>query len=267
MTNSNHPLRSADPFIPKLKARASGVYARSLYLPVSRAARALRGLSRSVRGVHRQHEQRTHLPMVAWADVFPARPIYLTQTQKRAGNVTVGELAVLATAAAAMDRNDEIVEIGTFDGRTTLNFAINAPVEVPVFTLDLPPDVATRFTLAPGERAFVDKPAPGARFRGVAPPWSAGAARITQILGDSATYDWSLRIGRAGLVFVDGSHAYDYAKCDSETALRLVGHKGVVIWHDYGVWEGVTRALEEIEAKNHFGLRHISGTTLAVFKA
>jgi hypothetical protein len=44
--------------------------------------------------------------------------------------------------------------------------------------------------------------------------------------------------GQAGLVFVDGSHAYDYACEDSETAFRLVKSGGLVIWHDYGVWPG-----------------------------
>ena len=252
--------------LPRLNARANGVYARSLYLPASVVGRALLGISRSLRGVQRQHTQRTRLPVVDWSDVFSARPIYLVETQKRAGNVAVGELAVLATAAAAIAPKSEIVEIGTFDGRTTLNMAINAPANIEIITLDLPPDAPTQFELATGERTFVDKPAPGERFRRASPPWSAHAAKISQILGDSATYDWSRHIGRAGLVFVDGSHAYDYALSDSATALRLIANKGLVIWHDYGVWEGVTRALDEIETKNCLGLRRIRGTSLVVYR-
>ena len=72
--------------------------------------------------------------------------------------------------------------------------------------------------------------------------------------------------GRAGLVFVDGSHAHDYVIADTDTAFRLVRRQGVVIWHDYGVWEGVTRALEEIEASRHLGLRHVRGTSLVVWR-
>ncbi len=250
-----------------LTARARGFYARSLYLPVAGGARTLRGYSRRLRGVQRRHEQKTGLPEAAWSDVFSARAIRLVDAQKRLGNVTTGELAVLATAAASADRNREIIEIGTFDGRTTLNLAINAPESAPVVTLDLPQETSTRYELAANERLFVDKPAPGARFRAVPPPWTACAAKITQLFGDSATFDWTPHVGRASLVFVDGSHAYEYAKCDSSTALTLVGNKGVVIWHDYGVWDGVTRALEELEANNHLGLRHISGTTLVVFTA
>ena len=66
---------------------------------------------------------------------------------------------------------------------------------------------------------------------------------------------------------MDGSHAHDYVMADTETALKLAAHKGVVIWHDYGVWEGVTRALEEIEASRHLGLRHVRGTSLVVWQA
>ena len=66
---------------------------------------------------------------------------------------------------------------------------------------------------------------------------------------------------------MDGSHAYDYVVADTDTAIRLVANKGMVIWHDYGVWDGVTRALEEIEASRHLGLRHVRGTSLVVWQA
>jgi Methyltransferase domain len=179
----------------------------------------------------------------------------------------LGELAVLAQAAAAATPGNEVIEIGTFDGRTTLNLSLNAPSGSPVFTLDLPPDQATEFQLAAGERHFVDKPVPGERFRACDPQWREHAGRIVQLLGDSATFDWSAHLGKAGLVFVDGSHAYDYTVKDSETAFRLVARGGTVLWHDYGVWDGVTRALEQLEAERKLGLRHIRGTSLVVWRA
>src|SRR5262249_13779523 len=159
-----------------------------------------------------------------------------------------------------------VVEIGTFDGRTTLNLAVNA-ADADVFTLDLPPDERAAFALAPGERQYVDKPQPGARFRAAGPRWQAAARRITQLLGASATYDWSPYRGRAGLVFVDGSHAYDYVRKDSETAMGLVAAGGTVLWHDYGRWEGVSRALDELEAQRRLGLCHIAGTSLVAWRA
>jgi hypothetical protein len=245
------------------KARASGLYALSLYLPGALAARRLRDRSRALRGVRRGHA--THLPQAAWSELLARKPVRLVATGKANGNVNLAELGVLAQAAAAMPAGALIIEIGTFDGRTTLNLAVNAP-DARVITLDLPPADHAAFALAPGERQYVDKPAPGARFRAAPPPWSAAAQRITQVLGDSATFDWSPYRGQAGLVFVDGSHAYDYVRKDSETAFGLIGPGGMVLWHDYGRWEGVTRALDELEAERRLGLRHVRGTSLVFWR-
>ena len=206
------------------------------------------------------------MPVVPWQDVLPRLPVSIVEPHKRSGDVNLAELAVLASAAAAVKSGAEIVEIGTFDGRTTLNFAVNAPPQLSIFTLDLPAEAAPKFALARGERAYVDKPRSGRHFAQARPEFAAAAARITQAYGDSAAFDWSAHLGRAGLVFVDGSHAYEYVIADSGTALRLVADKGMVIWHDYGVWEGVTRALEEIEASRRLGLRHVRGTSLVVWR-
>jgi hypothetical protein len=246
-------------------SRLTGIYARSVYLPVSAFGRELRSLSRRVRGVTRG--RRTSLPVADWREVIDPAPVRLLQPRKTSGDVNLAELAVLASAAAATRTGEEIIEIGTFDGRTTLNLAVNSRPHLDVFTLDLPPDVAPKFALAQGESAFVQKPRSGRHFLEAPAEWAGPARRITQLFGDSATFDWSAHFGRAGLVFVDGSHAYDYVVADTDTAIRLVANKGMVIWHDYGVWDGVTRALEEIEASRHLGLRHVRGTSLVVWQA
>jgi hypothetical protein len=248
-----------------IAARARGLYALSVYLPISLMARRLRDASRARRGVRRETHA-TVLPQVKWSEVLVRGPIRLVETDKADGNVNLAELAILAQAAAATPPGASVVEIGTFDGRTTLNLAVNA-AQARVFTLDLPPDERAAFALAPGERQYVDKPQPGARFRACGPAWRAASQRITQLLGDSATFDWTPYAGTAGLVFVDGSHAYDYVRKDSETAMRLVANGGIVLWHDYGRWEGVSRALDELEAERRLGLRHIAGTSLVVWRA
>jgi predicted O-methyltransferase YrrM len=248
-----------------IAARARGVYALSLYLPVSLMARRLRDASRVRRGVHRPSHA-TALPQAAWTEVLRRRPIRLVETDKADGNVNLAELAILAQAAAAIPAGSLVVEIGTFDGRTTLNLAVNA-ADARVLTLDLPPQERAAFALAPGERQYVDKPAPGARFRACGPAWQGAARRITQLIGDSARFDWAPYDGRVGLVFVDGSHAYDYVRKDSETAMRLLAAGGIVLWHDYGRWEGVSRALDELEAERSLGLRHIAGTSLVVWRS
>jgi predicted O-methyltransferase YrrM len=248
-------------------ARLRGAYALNVFLPGSAFARRLRNLGRTVRGVRRPDQHATRLPQAHWPELLARKAIYLIETGKRDGNVNLAELAILAQAAAATKPGTVIVEIGTFDGRTTMNLAVNASAQVPVITLDLPSDHIVLHQLAPGERQYVDKPTPGERIRSSAWPWSAYARRITQLHGDSATFDWSEHDGKAGLVFVDGSHAYEYVRKDSETALRLLAAGGMVMWHDYGAWDGVTRALEELEASRTLGLRHVRGTSLVFWRA
>ena len=247
-------------------ARANALYALHAYLPISDFAQSARRLSRALRGKP-PSRQVTQLPQVSWREALAERPIRLVETEKRFGNVNRAELAVLALAAAHAPPAREIVEIGTFDGRTTLNLALNAPKDAPVVTLDLPADQATAFAIEQSEQSLVDKPVSGERFRACRPSLRAFAGRIRQVFGDSARYDWSPHHGRAGLVFVDGSHAYEYVHNDSETAFRLVQPPGMVIWHDYGVWPGVTRALEELEKSRNLGLRHIRGTSLVLWRA
>jgi hypothetical protein len=247
------------------RARGNAIYALYVYLPVSTAARSIKRISRALRG--RPDAGATGLPQAAWTDVLPKSPVRLTEVGKRDGNVNLSEVAILAEAAAGVPAGSEIIEIGTFDGRTALNLAINAPAGVAIATLDLPAGQPTAFPIDASERQYVEKASSGQRLRSCHPNWRDAAGRVVQLFGDSATYDWSPHFGRAGLVFVDGSHTYEYARGDSETAMRLVRPRGIVLWHDYGVWPGVTRALDELEASRKLGLRHIRGTGLVFWRA
>ena len=49
-------------------------------------------------------------------------------------------------------------------------------------------------------------------------------------------------------------------------SVELVEQGGVILWHDYGIWKGVTQALDEIEDENRFGLKNISGTSLVCWR-
>lgn len=161
------------------------------------------------------------------------------------GNVSGEEL--LAMCALIKHANCKAVfEIGTFDGRTTLNFAANLPDGGEVVTLDLPAEGldATRFAVEASDRQYIAKSTSGARFQG-----RPEAARIRQVFGDSGTFDFTPFNGRFDFVFVDGSHSYDYVKSDSQVALRLLrGGRGMIVWHDYGTpfWPGVTSGLDEL---------------------
>ena len=250
----------------RMKARVSAGYALRIYLPASILAEHIRAYFRRRRGTTTAASSR-RLACLPWSRILKGRRIRLVETQKHDGNVRVSELALLAQIAAAVPPGSDIVEIGTFDGRTTLNLAVNAARGVSIATLDLPASDRPALAVEESERRYIDKPRPGARLRACGEPWSTYAGRVAQLHGDSATFDWSSRYGRAGLVFVDGAHSYEYARKDSETAMRLVQAEGVVVWHDYGVWPGVTQALEELEAERRLGLCHIRGTSLVIWRS
>jgi predicted O-methyltransferase YrrM len=179
------------------------------------------------------------------------------------GNVTLEELVVLI-AAVAQRKPERLFEFGTFDGRSTLNLAATAGPEAEVYTLDLPQThlADARFVIDSREAKYVQKSVSGFRFAN-----TPEARKITQLLGDSATFDYGPYVGKMDFVFVDASHAYEYVMNDSRKALSLIGRRnGIIFWHDYSAWDGVTRALNELfEGAPAFAdLKWIEGTTLVM---
>jgi hypothetical protein len=59
-------------------------------------------------------------------------------------------------------------------------------------------------------------------------------------------------------VFVDGSHEYPEAAHDIQAWRRHLRPGGRIVCHDYGVFEGVTRAVDELMPRRKF-----AGATLA----
>lgn len=249
-----------------MQLRPQGLYSLLVHHPAARLGRILRTQSRRIRGKKSQYEQKTSLPKVsAWRYGRVLPPPRLAALSKRNGNVTLAELGVLASLASTCSGNSTLFEIGTFDGRTTMNLALNAPVSCSIVTLDLPKATSTRFDLAKGERHMVEKDASGDWFRQGPYLNPVERDRIQQVFGDSAQFDFSPYESKCSLFFVDGSHSYDYAKQDSLQALRCVAPNGTIVWHDYGVWEGVTRALEELARDRDLPLVHLAGTSLVVW--
>jgi len=248
------------------KERYHGFYSTNIYLPFSALSKNWRNFWRKRLGKKDQFMQDTHLPTVSWRRCTPPRPIRLLEFQKVNGNVRLSEVGILSRFAASCPAGRNIFEIGTFDGRTSLNFAINSLNDCKVFTLDLPPATDTKYALASGESYFVEKPEPGMRYKKHRNDNPDAVSRITQLEGDSATFDFSPYRENCSLIFVDGSHSFDYAMSDTDRALKMINANGVILWHDYGVWEGVTRALEQIEREKKLGLKNIRGTSLVYWR-
>ena len=179
------------------------------------------------------------------------------------GHVTEFEVKVISQLVNQLQPRC-MFEIGTFQGRTTLNMALNSPEDARIITLDLPPaDLNnTQMQIEKTEEMYVQKSESGERFKG-----HPQAYKITQVFGDSATFDYSPYHNRMDLVFIDGSHAYEYVLSDTENALKLVRKGGTILWHDYTNWEGVRRALNDYYLSGNptfRKLRHIGGTSIAI---
>jgi predicted O-methyltransferase YrrM len=250
----------------EMKGLLYGLYARSIYLACSHWSRRWRRFLHRGKGRESRFLQETTLPEITFRKLFKRSFSRIWETEKCNGNVRLSELGILATAAAECPAESRLFEIGTFDGRSTLNLALNSPPDCKVFTLDLPREVETKFAVAKGEKHMIQKAQSGTRYLRYTAPFPLLVSKITQLFGDSANFDFRPYENSCSLVFVDGSHAYEYARFDSATAMKLVRPGGVVLWHDYGVWEGVTRALEELEDFGRFGLINIKGTSLVHWK-
>lgn len=206
------------------------------------------------------------LPLTDIREVAPdTENVVVTEEMSVDGNVSEQELLILCQLVAHF-KPTSIFEFGTFDGRTTINLANNAAEDARVYTLDLPADLATstKYPLTSigehSDMAYIQKPEIGSRYKN-----KPGAEKIMQLLGDSATFDYAPYEKHMDLVFVDGSHAFDYVVNDTEAALLIARPGGTILWHDYGIWPAVTKVLENYyeQDKRFANLKQIAGTTLA----
>jgi predicted O-methyltransferase YrrM len=206
---------------------------------------------------------KSEIPSLDPAKVIGEEPsIQICEAGFANGNVTPLELIII-DQLIAKHSPERLFEIGTFDGRTTLNMAVNSRAGAHVYTLDLPGEQAssTALRIESYEKMYVEKPVSGARFIG-----KPCASKITQLYGDSATFDFKPYENSIDFVFVDASHSYEYVINDTRVALRLLrSGKGIIVWHDFTAWPGVTLALNEFQkaGKELRNVVQIAGTTLA----
>jgi SAM-dependent methyltransferase len=175
-------------------------------------------------------------------------------------SVTLFELSCILMAMRSV-RAQRVLEIGTFNGNTTLNIAANLPIGGEVTTIDLPIEAPPEPALAldqPSERNITDRAILGEQFKGRQCP-----AKIRQVLGDSAKLDFAALGKGFDLAFIDGCHAYNYVKSDTERVLSVMRPGGIILWHDYAMIESVSRAVDEFRGR-FASLCALEGTRIAV---
>lgn len=218
---------------------------------------------------------RAELQTVHYGTLIADCPITIAEPVARDGNVRLDELAII-NGIVARHRPRTIFEIGTFDGRTTVNLAQSSPEDCRVFTLDLPAaeqdrvvqelgtsdprNVRRHYDLQLASRSIAQR-ATAARK-----PAPSDERKIHRLYGNSMQFDFSPYFNQCDLVFIDAAHTFDYVLNDSQIALKLLrGRKGIILWHDYADDMEVVDAINAF-AKAHPGLApvvHIDGTTLA----
>jgi predicted O-methyltransferase YrrM len=179
------------------------------------------------------------------------------------GNVSIEELCKMCLITKFL-KPEKVLEIGTYNGMTTLQLALNAP-QATVYTLDLPEEIASNLEMSALDtlisKHFKERfgTAIGSYFK------DRKDVNIVQLLGDSATYDYSTLGGKIDLIFIDAAHDYQNKKVDTENAFRLVSKGGVILWHNYNdvTCPDVTKYLADISGDHK--IFHLRNTSLAVY--
>lgn len=237
-----------------------------LVCPFTRPARTARFLENlfEYQRTEKVHSNNQRLvPTVGPEQLFPGlfrQEVSLVNLGARPSGTTFLETYILVSLVKLLCART-IFEFGTSEGRTTLQFSLNAPENATVYSLDLPEDNSkTRFPRSdPNEFGTRKLPIGGLYGQQVK------SGKIRQLLEDSATMDFTPFRGQVDFVFIDGDHGMSYVKSDSENAFSMLSPNGVVLWHDYGGrWPDVARHVQNLAA--HKKLYHLAGTTLAVYK-
>jgi Methyltransferase domain len=228
----------------------------------------LRGLARGV--LVRRPELRHHVVRDVWtvAKRFAADPVQNIELRELPclrdtvveGYVDDYQRLLLAALSKELGCRS-FFEIGTNRGRTAWTVARTDPA-LEVLTLDVPLGAQdTALELAADDRRFFR----GEDWCGEAFRDTPEAERITQLWGDSATFDFAPYTGRIDFVYIDGAHTYDYVMRDTQSALSILSPAGVIAWDDYTTGPGVYQCVNEIARTLDRPVFHVFGTRMALY--
>lgn len=216
--------------------------------------------------LHNRSRAQKTIPTVNLNRVFPSsmekNGIKLEDFLGHWGNVSIEELCKICLIVKFI-KPKRILEIGTYNGMTALQMALNAPEDCITYTLDLPEgsfvegseldeQISNHFRSKFGTKL-------GAYFA------NRNDVEIVQLLGDAAVFDYSAIDGKLDIVFIDAAHDYFHKKIDTENAMKLLSQGGVILWHNYNdvTNPDVTKYLADISLE--YELFHLRNTSLVVY--
>ena len=166
---------------------------------------------------------------------------------------------LVVAALARLLECETIFQLGPDHGDTAWLLAHNLP-NARVFVLD-EGIVAPHPAPGPTDRVYQ---LPG-RDHGFSLDATPDAGRITQLHGDSATFDFLKYTGSADLVYIEGSRRPDQVRSDTEASFGLLSELGTIVWDGYSGDAGVYAYLNELAPSLDRPIYHILNTRLALY--
>lgn len=205
--------------------------------------------------VVQKHQLNDGLPVVQLNDLFPNFSETLNSFSFLGGGSLPTDIALLKSAARKFE-DCKYFEIGTWRGESVCNVA---DVAKECYTLNLAPAQILDLTK---NQKYAD-----AHFF-----FSKDLPNVTQLLGDSRTFDYAGLNKKFDVIFIDGNHHYDFVKSDTEKVFQnLVHEDSIVVWHDYAYspekvrFEILNAILDGVPASEHQHLYHVGNSMCAIF--
>jgi hypothetical protein len=170
------------------------------------------------------------------------------------GHVSILELVILSAFASKLSDTQNVLEIGTFEGITSLNCSLNAKYSK-VYTLDLPLDHSLDELQ---DKNYLDYDKDLINSDNRRSEILKNISNVIQLYGDSTKFDFSKT--DYSMAFIDGGHDYRTVKSDTENILKYINNPGSVFWHDYDVTNDVGEYLHEISGE--YDIKWIKNTRL-----
>lgn len=195
------------------------------------------------------------LPVVQLEELFPDFSETLNSFAFLGGGSLPTDLALLKSLCRKFE-NCSYFEIGTWRGESVRNVA---DVAQDCFTLNLHPDEIIQLT---GNSKYAN-----AHFF-----FSKNLPNVTQLLGNSRTFDFAGLNKKFDVIFIDGNHHHDFVKSDTQKVFAHLAHENsIIVWHDYAYSPGKVRfeilhaILEAVPKEQHQYLYSVANTMCAIF--
>lgn len=172
------------------------------------------------------------------------------------GHISPAEMELLFNLAAAVPQNGVIVEIGSFQGKSTVCLGLGAKESgAQVYAIDPHEDYQE------SERTHYGMENHAALLKNLVDFEVADKVRVIALPSMSALFSWTQLID---LLWIDGSHLYDDVSNDLILWSKFVTQTGKIALHDStGHYPDVSRVLQNFLVTNLWEIaQQIDGTTI-----